>query len=135
MYFNIHINFSVYLYRFFLFFKMSKMLLILLRKTNEQNVADFASEDESANNPAVNSSHDSGIEIEEFEDSHDIPKSSEDDYFLSRHTQRNGLKVKWSKIPPTDIKTRSQNIIFHFPEVKQLFFDSDFIERLITNTK
>lgn len=43
-------------------------------------------QDVAPNNTTVDSSHDSGSKTEESESSQDIPKSSEYNYFLSRHT-------------------------------------------------
>lgn len=114
----------------------------------EQDVAGLDSEDKTVNDTAIDSAHDSESENEESEDIQDILEPSEGNYFLSQQTQRNDPKVKWSKVPPSNaIRTRTQNIILHLPGVKaharnanyfhecfQLFFDSDAIELLVTNT-
>ncbi|KAH9636992.1 hypothetical protein HF086_013662 [Spodoptera exigua] len=114
----------------------------------EQDVAGSDSEDETVNDAAIDSAHDSESEIEESEDIQNISEPSEGTYFLSRHTQRNGPKVKWSKVPPCNaVRTRAQNIIVHLPGVKeyarnaksplecfQLFFDREVIQLLVTNT-
>lgn len=61
---------------------------------DEQDVAGSTSEDEIADDTPILSAHDSESEIEVSEDSENVPESSEVNYFLSRHTQRNDPKVK-----------------------------------------
>ena len=114
----------------------------------EQDDAGSDSEGVTVNDTAIDSAYDSESEIEESEDIQDIPEQSQGNYFLSRHTERNGPKVKWSKVSPSNaVRTRAQNIILHLSGVKQyarnaksplecfqLFFDSDVFELLVTNT-
>lgn len=104
----------------------------------EQDVAGSDSENETVNDAAIESAHDSESEIEESEDIQNISEPSEGNYFLSRHTQRNGPKVKWSKVPPSNkVRTRAQNVILHLPGVSYLQgtqISRDVIELLVTNT-
>lgn len=112
----------------------------------EQDVPGPNSADEMVNDTAINNTHDSESEIEQFEDIQYIPQPLNGNYFLSRHIQRNDPKV--SKFLPSDaVRIEAQNIVFHLLRLKeyarntkypleyfQLLIDSDVIELLVTNT-
>src|SRR5215469_7541701 len=78
----------------------------------EQDDAGSDSEGVTVNVTAIDSAHDSESEIEESEDIQDIPEQSQGNYFLSRHTERNGPKVKWSKVSPSNAVRTEHKILF-----------------------
>lgn len=116
---------------------------------DELDVAGSDSENEVASDIEEVISQDSESEIEDITEGHVIvPELSDNNYFLSRHTQKNSQKFKWSKLPSsTSVRTRAHNIVIHLPGVKrfaknaksctecfQLFFDKDVTELLVMNT-